>query len=246
MNAFYVIVVLLLLPVFPFSLLTNRFLAIFKPKLFAIVMIILFTSGNILLSYTNINSKILVFMAVLTILFYSFRLLGANNLKSFILYLYPVISGVSILWHVVGGDLIEFLAVKIPVLISLLVLFVFLSEKFDVIHQKTISGIGSVMPRFSIFFILSLLGLSSSLFFLGYEILELEFSKLPLLYGILLIVSWIFLNWSSIKLIEWLIYGRYRRDVIYMDLSGFQTVLLIFMLLSSFISFVFFGMKGLV
>ncbi|MFK5881965.1 MAG: hypothetical protein QM482_07105 [Sulfurospirillum sp.] len=246
MNLLYTTAVLFLLPLFPLSLITNRVLSALNPRLFSTTLLVLFIVGNILLNYADIESKTILFLAIFTILFYSFRLLGVKSLKNFILYLYPIVSSISLVWYMVGGDVLEILALKTPVLVLFLTLFTFLSGQFSVIHQKSISGLGGVMPRFSILFILSLLGLSSSLFFWGYELLELEFSKLPLFYTILLIISWIFINWGSIKLFEWLIYGEYKQDTTYEDLNAWQTLALSLILFGSAVFFIFYGAKGLV
>ncbi len=100
------------------------------------------------------------------------------------------------------------------------------------------------MPRFSIFFVLSIMGISSSMFFLGYEMLEIEISKLPIVYGISLVISWIFVNWSSIKIIEWLIYGIPRKKTIYKDLDNKKMIFLIFMMLVTIGFFIFYSIQG--
>jgi len=238
--------VLFLLPVFPFSLLTNKFLLQTDKRFFTVFIIIFFILGNLMLIYIKIDSKIVQFLAIFTLLFYSFRLLGVNNLKIFILYIYTIISSISLLWYLIGGNMIEFMLIKMPLLISFLTLFYFLNSQFSIIHKKSLRGLATVMPRFSILFILSLLGIDSSLLFLGYEFLEIEFAKLPIIYGFILIVSWVLINWASIKLIEWLIFTQYRTDRKYIDLSLEKSLFLISLLVLDISVFVYYAVKGLV
>ncbi len=236
--------ILLLLPIFPFSLFTNKFLSMLGAKMISFSILLFFICGNILLLKFKIDSAILEFLTVFTILFYSFRLLGVNNLKLFIMYLYPIISSFALLWSFVDGDIIEFMAVKTPVMLAFLALYGFLSTRFVVVHKKSTYGLGSVMPRFSILFVLSILGISSSMFFLGYEMLEIEITRLPVVYGVSLVVSWIFVNWGSIKVIEWLIYGYPNKKMSYKDLSNWQMSLLIFSILLTAGFFVFYSLDG--
>ncbi len=238
------VLVLFLLPVFPISMLINKFLSVLNYKFFVVIILILFMCGNLILLKFDINFPALQFFAIFTILLYSFRLLGVNNLKTFILYLYPVISSLALLWHTIGGDTLEFLALKTPILISFLALYAFLFRQFGIIHKKSISGLGSKMPRFSIFFVLSIMGVSSSMFFLGYEMLEIEISKLPIVYGVSLVISWIFINWSSIKIIEWLVYGTSNKKEEYKDLGNTQLIFLIFMILATIGFFIFYSIQG--
>jgi hypothetical protein len=242
---YIILLILFLLPVFPFSLATNKMLSKLTSKYFSIVILLSFIIGNLLLLKVDIDSKILQFLSVFTLFFYSFRLLGTNNLKTFTMYLYTVISSLSLLWYLIGGNVLEFMIIKTPILASFLALFCFLGSHFDVIHQKSLSGLGNVMPRFSILFILSLMGVSSSLLFLGYEMLEIELSKLPISYGLILIISWVLINWSSIKVIEWLIYGEENKNRIYKDLNILSLSLLVLLALTSFCTFVFYSTNGL-
>ncbi len=242
------ILILFLLPVFPISMLVNKLLSVLNYKLFTVLILTFFICGNLTLLKFNINSQIfqfLQFLAVFTILFYSFRLLGVKNLKTFILYLYPIISSLALLWYMIGGDILEFLALKTPILISFLALYTFLFNQFGIIHQKSISGLGSMMPRFSIFFVLSIMGISSSMFFLGYEMLEIEISKLPIVYGVSLVVSWIFINWSSIRVVEWLIYGTPNKLMECRDLDNKKMIFFIFLILISVVFFIFYSLRGL-
>ncbi len=241
-----ILICIFLLPIFPFSLLTNWFLTKLGAKLFSVIIISLFIVGNIALMYVDNNSTIIELMALFTILFYSFRLLGVSDLKFFILYLYPIIASFAWLWYLNGGNILELLAIKLPLMMLLLSLYGFLSGQFSVVHQKSLRGLGNVMPRWSVLFILSLFGVGSSLLFLGYEFLEVELSRLPLIYGIVLVLSWIFINWASIKTIEWLIYGEKREDRHYIDLNNLQISFMILFLLLSVSAFVFYSMKGLV
>ncbi len=239
-----IILVLFLLPIFPLSMVVNKFLNTLSSKQFSYSILVFFIVGNLLLININLSSDLLQFLAVFTIFFYSFRLLGVNNLKTFIMYIYPIISSTSLLWYLAGGNIIEFMFIKVPILASFLALFYFLSNQFSVIHRKSLTGLGNVMPRFSILFIISLMGISSSLLFLGYEILEIELSKLQIVYGIILMISWIFINWSSIRLIEWLIYGISNKNKIYNDLNYSQMITLIILLFTTVGFFIFYTTQG--
>ncbi len=238
--------VLFLLPIFPFSLLTNKFLLQIDKIFFTAFIILFFAFGNFILINIKIDSKIAQFLAVFTLLFYSFRLLGVNNLKIFALYTYTIISSISLLWYLLGGDMIEFMLVKTPLLILFLALFSFLNSQFSIIHKKSLRGLATVMPRFSILFVLSLLGIDSSLLFLGYEFLEIELAKLPIIYGFVLIVSWVLINWASIKLIEWLIFTQCRTDRKYIDLNLTKSMFFISLLILSISAFIYYAMEGLV
>ena len=242
----FALLALFLLPVFPFSMLTNKFLSILKPKLFSAFIMIFYISGNTLFFFMDIDSEIVKFLALFTLFFYSFRLLGVRDLKFFVLYLYPVIASLSWLWYLAGGDVMESIGIKTPILLLFLYLYGFLSNKFGIVHQKSIRGLGNVMPRWSVLFILSLLGVTSSMLFLGYEFLEIELAKLPVFYGITLLLSWILINWGSIKVVEWLIYGEKREDMVYFDLSNFQMIFSILLVLISMAGFIFYSVKSLV
>ncbi len=130
------VLVLFLLPVFPISMLVNKFLSLLNYKFFSVMILALFISGNLILLRVDVNFPVLQFFAVFTVFFYSFRLLGVNNLKTFILYLYSIISSLALLWHMIGGDSLEFLALKTPILISFLALYAFLLSQFGIIHKK--------------------------------------------------------------------------------------------------------------
>ena len=240
---YLVLLIIFLLPIFPFSLATNKILNKLMTKYFSIAVLLMFIVGNLLLLKIDINSKILEFLSIFTVFFYSFRLLGTNNLKTFAIYLYTIIGSLSLLWFLMGGDILEYMIIKIPILASFLALFCFLQSQFPIIHQKSLSGLGNVMPRFSILFILSLMGVSSSLLFLGYEMLEIELSGLPVIYGLVLIISWVFINWGSIKVIEWLIYGVENKNRTYKDLNITQMSILVLLALASAGTFIFYSIQ---
>lgn len=241
---YLILVVIFLLPIFPFSLATNKLLGKLEAKYFSIAILLMFISGNFILLMIHVDLKILQILSIFTLLFYSFRLLGVNNLKTFTTYLYTIIASLSLLWYLMGGNILEYLLIKTPILALFLALFCFLQSQFHIIHQKSLSGLGNVMPRFSVLFILSLMGISSSLLFLGYEILEIEISSLPMLYGFIMIISWVFINWSSIKVIEWLIYGNENKNRIYKDLNTLQMNILILLTLITIGIFIFYSIQS--
>jgi len=242
---YLILPIVFLLPIFPFSLATNKILNKLGTKYFSLAVLFMFIVGNLLLLKIGINSQILEFLTVFTLFFYSFRLLGVSSLKTFVIYLYTIIGSLSLLWSLIGGDILEYMIIKIPILALFLALFSFLQSQFQIIHQKCLCGLGNVMPRFSVLFILSLMGVSSSLLFLGYEILEIELSSLPMVYGLILIISWVFINWGSIKIIEWLIYGVENKNRAYKDLSTIQMNILILLTLISVGFFIFYSFKNL-
>ncbi len=243
--SFLVFVALFLLPIFPFSLIVNRLLDGLNAKLFSLSIFLFFVFGNVILFYINLDSKIIEYFALFTIFFYSFRLLGVMDLKKFVLYMYPIVSSFSWLWYLMGGDILESLVIKGPVFMLFLYLYGFLAQRFTIVHQKSLRGLGGSMPRWSVLFILSLLGIISSMLFLGYKFLEIEFLRLSLFYGLILICSWVLINWGSIKVIEWLIYGAKRDDVHCDDLSNLELSLSIVLLVSSLLISLFYGTRGL-
>jgi hypothetical protein len=243
---FFTFLALFLLPIFPFSLLTNRLLMLLRPKLFAFCMMICFVLGGLLLHFVDTNFEIIKFLALFTLVFYSFRLLGVRDLRSFILYLFSTIASLSWIWYFVGGDMLELIVTKGAVLALFLYLYGFLTKQYEIIHQKSIRGLGGAMPRWSILFVLSLFALSSSIFFLGYEFFEIEFASLPIFYGVVLIISWVLINWGSVKVIEWLVYTEKKEDVELVDLSSFQLTLSLSVLVIVVIFTIFYNTRGLV
>ena len=244
MSTIFFIFIIFLLPIFPATLVVNRYLYRFDTKLFTISLFLLFSFGILILHFFPYNLSTIKYLALFTTIFYSIRLLGVTNLKLFILYLYPIISSFTILLYISGETEFLLYFIELPFLLILLLLYYFLSARISIIHPKNISGIGEVAPRFSIFFIITLLGISSTLFIIMYKIFKngLTGSDM-LLYGIVFIVSFLLINWGTIKLFEWLIYGK--KTKILNDLAPLHTGTFFILLIVAFISEIYTASRSL-
>lgn len=184
----------------------------------------------IILSYLRIYSDFIEFFCFLIIPLYSFRLISAISLKFFLLCLYPILFSLLCLWYLESGISFTVLAALIAVILGLLSLFYIISSQFKIIHKKSISGIGSVMPRFSLLFMLNSFFITIFFSFFSYEIIKMQNFQYPGIFLSVFTLSWIFLNWGMIRLFEWFIFGKPQINKKYIDINNTQMSLLVLLM----------------
>ena len=244
MSTIFFLFVIFLLPIFPATLVINKYLYRLDAKFFTISLFLLFSFGILMLHFFQYHLSPIKYLALFTTIFYSIRLLGVTNLKLFILYLYSIISSFTILLYISGEAEFSLYFIELPFLLMLLLLYYFLSARINIIHPKSISGIGEVAPKFSIFFIITLLGINSTLFIIMYKMFKNGLTGPNLLlYGIVFIVSFLLINWGTIKLFEWLIYGK--KTKILNDLAPLDTSTFSLLLIAAIISEVYTASRSL-
>ena len=207
----------------------NAALSPFDTKFVPLGLFVLF----VIFSYFKLNRDFIEFFCFFIIPLYSFRLLSVSSLKFFFLYLYPILFSLLFVWYLESGITFTILAVLIVILSVLFSLFFIIYSQFKIIHKKSISGIGSVMPRFSLLFMLNSFFITILFIFFSYEIIKMQNFQYPGIFLSIFILSWIFLNWGLIRIFEWLIFGKPQRDKKYIDLNNSQMSLLVILMLAA-------------
>lgn len=234
--------VLFLLPIFPFSMATNFILSKFKGLMLLFVLTCMFLTGSLLLS-TYENKTVVVVISVVALfstMFYALRLLSVSHAYNYLIFYYSAISGFAWLWKSVDGNmLVYFIAFVLPI-IGFGVLIAFLDKQFKTTYFKAFKGLGDVMPKFSLLFVISVVALIFTPYFPGFRIFIQEVVKFDIYYLFAIIISWLLISWSGIMLIEKLIYGVPQRKLRYKDLSLLQSSFLICLyLISVGVGFIF-------
>jgi hypothetical protein len=234
--------VLFLLPIFPFSMVTNFILSKFKGLMLLFVLTCMFLAGALLLStYENqMLVEIVSVVALFSTMFYALRLLSVSHAYNYLIFYYSTISGFAWLWKSVDGNmLVFFIAFSLPI-IGFGVLIAFLDKQFKTTYFKAFKGLGDVVPRFSVLLVISVVALIFTPYFPGFRIFIQEVVKFDIYYLFAIVLSWLLISWSGITLIEKLIYGVPQRKLHYRDLSLLQTTFLICLYLVSIsVGFIF-------
>ena len=227
-DIFIAIVILFLLPIFPMSLITNFLLSKLKGVALLFAVSIIFITGVALMSsYENkAVIEILSVVALFSTLFYALRLLSVSNGYDYFLFYYSAVSGFVWLWKSLNADMFVFyLAFFLP-LMGFALLITFLDKQFGSTYFKAFKGLGTLMPRFSILLIVSVLGLMFIPYFPAFKIFSKGGVDFDIFYLVMIVLSWLLISWSGISMIEKLIYGQAQRKLHYKDLSLFMSAFL--------------------
>ncbi len=238
------VVILFLLPIFPFSMGTNFLLSKLRGNFFLIALMAIFMLGTFLLEL--LSSKDLIFyipiLGLFSAILYAIRILSASTAYVYSIYYYTILSGFAWLWKSIGGDMTQFLVVMILPVLVLGILVIFLDNNHGNVHYKMLRGLGKEMPRFSIMLIITILLLIMTPYFSGFNLFLFNVSDFSIFYLVGMIIVWILLTWSGIRFIEKFIYGVAIRKLRYKDISILGTFLLGSLLLVSVVAgFIFVG-----
>ncbi|MDD2790752.1 MAG: hypothetical protein PHU40_08840 [Sulfurimonas sp.] len=228
-EIFISLIVLFLLPIFPMSLATNFLLSKLKGLTLLFVLTTIFFLGALLLnSFENKTLiEVISILALFSTLFYALRLVSVSNAYNYLLFYYSTIAGFAWLWKSINGEMLMFFIAFILPIVGFGLLINFLDKQFGTTYFKAFKGLGTVMPRFSILFIISVVALILTPYFPGFRIFVEEIVHFDIYYLIVIAISWLFISWSGITMIEKLIYGVTQRKVHYRDLSGGLTAFII-------------------
>lgn len=237
---------LFLLPVFPASMATNRFLFRLKPRTLLVTQYSFLIAGVLVLSATDLGkgNAVLRFIASFSMLFYAFRLLGVEHLKDFALYLYSFISAFGWLWYSTGGNMFHFLLMELAPFTAFVIVVSSVYDRFEVVHRYSVNGLGLVKPYFSVFFILSLLAVAFTPL-LSSSVLFEEMLTIFTFWNVMFVgLSWVLLNWSAVRIMEWLIFSEPSRHLQYPKMSAVPIILTGVLLAVSFLLFLIFASGG--
>ncbi len=233
------------LPLFPISLVINRYLFALKTKKLFFAQTFCLIAGSLSLHATSIakNSMTLSILASLSMLLYAYRLLSVDHLKDFALYLFTLLSSFAWIWYLQGGNMLHFLLIQIPPFIAFSLLAISLYERFVVVHRYSVNGLGNVKPYFSILFVITLFTLTFTPLFAAGVFFHNRFA-VTLLHVVILGLAWLFLNWSIVRLLTWLVFSTPSRHLQYQKLTLKEISLVIFFLVLSVFVFSIFAAKG--
>jgi NADH:ubiquinone oxidoreductase subunit 4 (subunit M) len=141
----------------------------------------------------------------------------------------------------VGGNVGDFVLMILPAMTAFGWSVYVLITRFGTLHTKVISGLGSVMPRLSVFFILSLLALQFTPLLYGFELLSKDLVQLSFLSMLSQSAGWLLLNWGGFRLIEQIIYGKAIRRYRYRDLGNREMVLVMALLMANLLFFIYYA-----
>lgn len=221
MDLLFLIPALFLLPIFPFTLVSLKFIDRKPFSKMAPLLFAAYAVGTLLLLFSEMGrgSGWLELWASLSALFYAFRLLSVRNLHRFMLYYYALLSAWAWLWHAAARGMELFLFIHWPIWGALLLLCVALYRRYPVIHRQSINALGSHMPAFSVLFILVLLIPSFTPIFLGIELFVKSPDALSVMIVLIELLAMLLMAWSLIRLFEWLIYGESAKRRRYSQLT---------------------------
>lgn len=243
-DIFKTLILLFLLPIFPFSMGTNYFLGKFKGLMLLFVLSAIFFTGVILLdSFENTTLVfILSIAALLSTLFYALRLISVSHASEYLIFYYSTIAGFAWLWKSIDAPMFFlFVAFIIPIF-GFGLLLSFLENQFNTGYFKAYKGLGGVMPRFSLLFILSIIALTVTPYIPALRLFVQNDVSFGLYYLFAIAITWLLISWSGISLIEKLIYGKVTRKLHYKDLPIFQSILILILYLFGLgLGFLFMG-----
>jgi len=226
------LLLLFTVPVLPFSLLTNyvyhsceRCRDLFVPFL-VLVAVFLISLGS------PEAGGFLKFLALLTSIVYTLRLVTLNELFEWLLYYY--IAVMSLAWLNTEKMLFFIMAFSFP-LIAINFLLLHLKSLFGTTHVRAIRGIAEVMPTFAFLTFISLISALAIApaysFFILYEVFE----TLNPLVAVLLLFEWVLWSWAGFKLFSGVLFGTPREDLPYEDISSQEAFPLFFLVLITFL-----------
>lgn len=232
----------LLLPLYPFSMLSTALLqsggteglrrsALHAPRTKALLMLVAPSLGAALLmlalSYSEERSATLLpvfaLWGGLTSLLYAFRLLSAKDVHIWLSQLY--VSALALIWvgaaHGVS-PLLPALGLAAS-LLPLLLLLQTLTRRFGIARSGLYPGLGKRMPLFALLFTAAVLmavavPLSPGFF----AVADLAFGGVAaneLLTLIPVSLSWLLWTWAGINLLTGIVFGLPREDLAYADIE---------------------------
>jgi len=226
-EAVIVIVLMFLLPLFPFSVFTNKIIFHFHEKTQIFLIAFVYILGLFLLRFVSLNDNMTVaLLASLSGLFYAFRMLSVENLSRYLLFFYTVLSSYAWVWKSTGGRDMEYDMLFVPAFFSFLLIVYLLIKRFGIVHSKIISSLGKNMPWMSIFFIFSLMLLLNMPIVVIFQLFHYHLSYIWLL-ELVEVLTWVLLNYSGIKVIERFIYGKDTKRYRYKDIVPLEAVFMI-------------------
>ncbi len=246
MHYIILLLTLFLLPLFPFSLITNRLLSRLSTRTLFILQGVCLGSGLFLLRQAQEGkNEIVALLAAASMLLYAFRMLGTDHLREFGLYLFIFLASFGWLWFAMGGDMLHYLAMELPLFISFIVLVVSVYSRFEVVHRYSVNGLGSVKPYFSTLFILTLLALAFTPLFSISVLLDEALHLISFFHIAFVGLAWFFLNWAIVRVIEWLIFLKPSRHLEYPKLTKKEIFLSSFFLILGFLFFIIYAAGSL-
>lgn len=221
------VLTLFILPLFPISILVNKFIFKLEAKKQIILVFLFFASGIFLLEkIPHIkDNHLVVLVSLLSAAFYTFRLLSVESVSRYLLFLYVILSSFAWLCKSIGLGMTIYLFLFMPAFIVFMAMVWFLVNRFGVVHDKIISGLGSVMPKFSLLFVSALFLIQNIPVMIIMELFKKQVAGTWYIVIIVLAVIWIFVNWAGVRLIEQIIFLKPVRRFRYKDISFVQVVL---------------------
>lgn len=226
------ILLVFLLPIFPFSMVTNKIIFRFDGKTQVCLVAFLYILGLILLRFISLDDNMIVALsASFSGLFYAFRMLSVENLSRYLLFFYTVVSSYAWIWKSIGGRELDYDMIFIPAFFSFLFIVYLLIKRFGIVHDKIISSLGKNMPWMSLFFISSMILLQNIPVVVIFQSFYYHSSYIWI-FDLVEILTWVLLNYSGIRVTERLIYGKDTKRYWYKEIvpreAVFMTMLLVF------------------
>lgn len=238
--------ILFLLPIFPMSIGVNFLLSKLKGKILLVTLMLMFSVGLYLLKILD-NEVLVAYISIFALLgniLYAFRMLSVSTATTYVVFYYTLLCGFAWILKFIEADRINFLIeMSIPLFVFAL-LVSFLDKQFGTTHYRMFRGLGTHMPRLSLVLIMSIFTLILSPFLSGFGIFILKIEKFTILYLSGVMIIWVFLTWSGLRLIEKLIYGIPSRKLRYNDISVWVTAGLSGVLLLNVVASIFFSEVG--
>ena len=219
------ILLIFLLPIFPFSMVTNKIIFQFDGKTQVYIIAFLYILGLFLLRFISLDDNMIVALsASLSGLLYAFRMLSVENLSRYLLFFYSVVSSYAWVWKSTGGRELNYNMLFVPAFFSFLFIVYLLIKRFGIVHDKIISSLGKSIPWMSLFFVLSMMLLQNTPVIVIFQLFHYH-SSYVWMFDLVEILTWILLNYSGIRVIERLIYGKDVKRYRYKEITPMEAVL---------------------
>ncbi len=226
------LLLLFTLPVLPFSLLTNYlYLSCEKCRDLFVPFLVLLSVFLISLG-TPEAGGLLKFLALITSVVYTLRLIALSELSDWLLYYYVAVM--SLAWLNTEKMLFFVIAFAFP-LIAINFLLLHLKSLFGTTHVRAIRGLAEVMPTFSLLTFVSLISALAIAPAYSFFVLYRVFESLNPLLAVLLLFEWVVWSWAGFKLFSGVLFGTPREDLPYEDLSSQEAFPLFFLVLITFL-----------
>ncbi len=239
-EAIITILLIFLLPIFPFSMVTNKIIFRFDGKTQVCLIAFLYILGLILFRFISLDDNMIVtLLASLSGFFYAFRMLSVENLSKYLLFFYSVVSSYAWAWKSIGGRELNYNILFIPIFFSFLFIVYLLIKRFGIVHDKTISSLGKNMPWMSLFFIFSMMLLQNIPIVIIFQSFYYHSSYIWI-FDLIEILTWVLLNYSGIRVIERLIYGKDSKRYRYKEMVPREAVFMTILLVSAIVCMLYY------